>query len=104
MVVAGDPSISTVCFESCDPCSVGFLDEAISSLSVVPNPFNSEVEIASELLMKRISVLDMSGKEVFRSTPENNKLKINLNNLKSGVYTLVVESDEMISTHRIIKR
>jgi hypothetical protein len=104
MVEAGDPSISLVCFASCDPCSVGFLDEAISSLSVVPNPFTSEVEITSDLLMKRISVLDMSGKVVFRSAPENNKMKINLNNLKSGVYTLVVESDEMITTRRIIKK
>ena len=54
--------------------------------------------------MKRVSILDMSGKEVFTSESEHKEMKINLNNLKSGVYTLVVESDEMISTHRIIKR
>ena len=95
-------TFSTNCNNDCS--TVGLQDEAISSISIFPNPFNSEVEITSDVLMNRISVLDMSGKEVFRSAPENKNMKLKLDFLKSGVYTLVVESDEMITTRRIIKK
>jgi len=104
LVVTGDPSISVVCFESCDPCSVGLEETTETSFSVVPNPFNSEIEIVSDVLMNNVRILDMSGKEVFTSISDNKNMKLNLDFLNSGVYTIVVEGDESISTRRIIKK
>jgi hypothetical protein len=103
MVEAGDPSIDLVCWESCEPCVVG-IDEMTSSFSIAPNPFNSEIEISSSSSMKHIKVIDMSGKTVESSIANGKYAKLNLEHLISGVYTVIVETSDSISTSRIIKQ
>ena len=54
--------------------------------------------------MKSIRLLDMSGKEVIYTLSNGNSKKLNLESLKAGVYTVVVEAESSISTSRIIKK
>ena len=103
MVEPNDPSIPLVCWESCEPCAVS-VEEQSSSFTVAPNPFNSEIEISSEASMKQIRIVDLSGKTVKLEGASGSYLKLNLDHLRSGVYTIVVETEDSISTSRIIKK
>lgn len=103
MVEAGDPSLDIVCWESCDACVVG-IEETTSSFSIAPNPFTSEIEISSSSSMKYIKVVDLSGKTVDYSIVNGKYAKLNLEHLISGVYTVMVETSDSISTSRIIKQ
>jgi hypothetical protein len=102
-VEAGDPNLDVVCFASCEPCAVG-IDENDLNVSIAPNPFNTEIEISASADMKSIRLLDMSGKEVLFTLSNGNSKKLNLESLKAGVYTVVVETESSISTSRIIKK
>ena len=103
MVEAGDPSIDIVCWESCEPCAVS-VEEQSNSFTIAPNPFNAEIEISSNESMKEIKIIDLSGKVVASTSVDGSFAKMNLDYLRSGVYTITVETADSISTSRIIKK
>ncbi|MFP5470281.1 MAG: S8/S53 family peptidase [Bacteroidia bacterium] len=61
-----------------------------------PNPFNNELYIQFDTLLDDIDVQisDVIGRNVFSSKIEKNKTQINLSYLESGVYFVVVRSNE----------
>ena len=102
-IETGDPSLDVVCWESCDPCAVGILEYS-DLFTVAPNPFNSEIEINSSEVMTDIRVIDLSGKMVLHMLANDNMKTINLQHLLNGVYTIIVETEDSISTSRIVKQ
>ena len=60
---------------------------AISEFSVYPNPANNFVVIKDEgLKIKDVQILDLTGKMVKQFRIQNSELKIQIGDLKSGVY------------------
>ena len=80
-----------------------------SSLNIYPNPFAEQFTIYtnSEFLGKlKISIYDLSGKQVFNQTLNNQskEIKINPNNLKKGFYLgKIIAENGTSKTFKVIK-
>lgn len=71
--------------------------------TVAPNPFHSEIEIKSQEIIKDIRVIDLSGQTVAQQPANGHFKTVNLEHLLNGVYTIIVETQDSISTNRIVK-
>ena len=69
-------------------------------LVLYPNPTNKEIFIKSESIVKNIEIMDLNGRKLNSQNVENNK--INIQNLKSGIYFLKININEYYVIRRII--
>jgi hypothetical protein len=75
--------------------TVGVEEHALrSSFKAYPNPANDFITVELPVSSSRVSVLDMLGKEVFVQSiaAGQEMLKINLENLKNGIYIIEVNT------------
>lgn len=60
-------------------------------ISVYPNPFKEILAVSSAVLIKKLVVFDIYGKQIYQSELFNSKnVKIDLSSLASGTYVLKV--------------
>ena len=81
--------------------------QSISSLGgrVYPNPVSDvvNVEMPSNVVVNRYSVLDLQGREVAASNGLNgNTMRINVSDLAKGNYILKLDTDAGVSTQKIM--
>ncbi|MDY0088892.1 MAG: peptidoglycan DD-metalloendopeptidase family protein [Flavobacteriaceae bacterium] len=76
-----------------------------NTIKVYPNPFNDIVHIESDVLIKKVKVFDILGKNINTIEDAHNGIKsINLESLSDGVYFLQVKEDSGIKqTFKIVK-
>ena len=81
---------------------MGINDQASGVFSVYPNPAKDGfVNISSKFSgSKRVSVFDVLGKEVIKTTINNDRL--NISTLSSGVYILKVEQGKISTTKKLV--
>ncbi len=78
-----------------------------SEVSIYPNPTLSFVTVSlpsdlnSESL--NISILDQNNIEIYNKNFRNNVVKINLEEYKSGVYTMILKTENDITSRKIVK-
>jgi hypothetical protein len=78
-----------------------------SEVSIFPNPtlnfitVNLPTDLSFETL--NISILDQSNLEVYNKNYNSKVVKINLEELKSGVYTLLIKTESESSSRKIVK-
>lgn len=98
----------------CDPMSTstdlveGGSDPAYSIVTF-PNPFHSELDIATRTTLKHIIIVDVLGKVVYSSTTpaidHQEILRLDLSDLHSGSYYVqVIDTDNHVFTKKIIKQ
>lgn len=68
--------------------------------NVTLNISNKIITISSKSIIESLSITDLSGKSIFKSKNIINST-INLNNHKSGIYLLTIESNNKIETKKI---
>ena len=78
-----------------DGAGTGINNILESSINIYPNPVKDELKIESDLEIKKVEILDYSGKVI--------KNSINVSALPQGVYFVKIETDKGIVTKRIIK-
>lgn len=66
-------------------------------LTIYPNPFNNQISITNlSETVELIKIMDIYGKIVLEKTQINeSKLELDLSNLKSGIYYLIMVSDKI---------
>ena len=77
-------------------------DEVMSrNVVIYPNPteFYINIEVNDKFNIKRINVLNIDGKELLEQTSG----KVSLQNFKSGVYFIKIETNKGTAIKRIIK-
>ncbi|ASS47268.1 MAG: hypothetical protein A3D31_15595 [Candidatus Fluviicola riflensis] len=84
--------------------SLGLNEETSVQSSVYPNPFQQEVTIRAKSMIRAVSVLDLSGKQLFTQTTDSNELKLDLSAYSSGIYLLNIQTQSGFETHRIVKK
>lgn len=71
-----------------------------------PNPVNSgellNIEIPQDLIAKRMRIMDISGKEIFKSDVIDNNISFSTNKLKTGIYTVLIDMKNGSSHQRLI--
>jgi PKD repeat protein len=77
--------------------------EADNHITVGPNPFHDHLNIYAQAEIKKVSLTDMSGREVFRaSTVVGNRLTIP-ERLPAGQYLLKIETVNGVETRKVFK-
>ncbi|PCI98018.1 MAG: hypothetical protein COB15_06710 [Flavobacteriales bacterium] len=72
-----------------------------NNLTIYPNPANNFIEIKTDLKYNRISIIDVTGKTVQRI---NSEAKIDVSNLKSGIYFIKIINKEGSITNKFVKQ
>lgn len=69
-----------------------------------PVPTKDFLSIESQIIKDEYSIIiyDIKGQEVFRSKSLGNS-KINITNLRGGIYFVTLQNDKFIETHKLIK-
>jgi uncharacterized delta-60 repeat protein len=74
-----------------------------SHFDIYPVPFNNAISIKGINRINEIEVIDLSGKIIFKTYPDNNFTSMNLNTLTEGIYLLKLLSDGEVITRLIVK-
>lgn len=80
-----------------DTCNSGIIHITKANTEVYPNPFTDILQIGSDQLMRRISITNLEGKDLYSKDINAFKDAINLGFLNAGVYWIRIETmDEVI--------
>jgi|TARA_R110000737_G_scaffold351986_1_gene396044 extracellular elastinolytic metalloproteinase len=88
-------------------CSAGLDENNLDSrLTVFPNPTEDNITITSlDEAIESITVLDINGRQITQLTPsKSSNVSIDMSNYDSGIYFVVVEHNNIISTRKIVKK
>lgn len=78
--------------------------EEVISTSIYPNPFVNKINIVSDEVFNEVNVLDVNGRVLIEKVFEkSNKLDINLSDLSSGQYLILVKFENNVQSFKIIK-
>ncbi len=87
---------------------LAIVDNKTISATIYPNPTTSKVNVLLEEAFNSeasLNILDITGKEVYRTTMVSNETEIKIDILKAGVYFLNVVMDQgKIAIFKIIKK
>jgi hypothetical protein len=72
------------------------------SISVYPNPSADKISIESDDEIHSVTIYNMEGEELIKKDNEFNDL--NINNLKSGVYIINIETSNAVIIDKLIKK
>jgi hypothetical protein len=78
-------------------------DELISPvLKLYPNPATDRLNIVSDRSMGNVRLMDSTGKTVYSSSPDSRHTTLNLGGFNSGVYFVRIETEGVVTTHKIV--
>ena len=109
-------TVSNACFENiyCDSIIVapatGIDKIELNSIRIFPNPFMNSIQISNnnfeDLSSIKLSLYNSKGLKVYSKLidlPAFSKNKLALSKIKSGIYTLVIRSEDFVSVIKLIK-
>lgn len=76
-------------------------------IKIYPNPFLSELNInfkQSDFDNVNVSIYNTSGQKIYSAKSNGDNLRLNLDNINSGVYILVIQSNSNVIKKKIIKK
>lgn len=87
--------------------TIGINENELKTFNLFPNPANDQVTLSfiNDTKTSKIAIYSVDGREVYQDYNEsisNNKVEINTEFLKPGVYVIQVESSGVISTNKLI--
>ncbi|ASB49424.1 CotH kinase family protein [Alkalitalea saponilacus] len=71
-------------------------------LNIYPNPATNHINIISAELVQKISLMNLNGRVIKTIYPLSYKSEINISNVSAGIYLLMVETSNAISTKKIV--
>ncbi|MDD3725456.1 MAG: T9SS type A sorting domain-containing protein [Bacteroidales bacterium] len=74
-----------------------------NSITLYPNPTNSEVNISSENIINSIEIFNSLGQRVYQSVVNSTEKVIDISTFVNGVYILGVKTDNGVIRKKIIK-
>src|SRR5690554_2173053 len=74
-----------------------------NSITIYPNPTNSEVNISSENIINSIEIYNSLGQRVYQSVVNSNTKTIDISSFTNGVYILGVNTENGVIRKKIIK-
>ena len=74
-------------------------------LQLSPNPASDILKLKSDLLIKQIAIIDLQGKQLKSLiTNHNNEIAIPIEDLKSGIYLIKVQTDNATRIVKFVKK
>jgi hypothetical protein len=75
-------------------------DEVSGSFKIYPNPAKDVLYLETNQIMDRVSITDLSGKRLFNTDGQVDKLDIST--LHPGIYMLTVEHQGIARAHKFV--
>lgn len=94
----------TTMFGSISVRVLGVNDLDKESLTIYPNPVFNKLIISSPQLITKVNITNVLGKKVYNRNTHTDKLSIDMSSYRNGMYFIQIESNDSISTYRIIKK
>jgi len=83
---------------------VGIADLFANGISIYPNPTNGIVNLEfAENNIKKLTILDITGKQVIEKTEVQQNEQIDVSSFDSGIYVISIITDNEIFTTKLIK-
>ncbi|MDU8884673.1 T9SS type A sorting domain-containing protein [Yeosuana sp. MJ-SS3] len=76
----------------------------IDGFAYGPNPINNILNLRARVALDKVSVFDISGKEIFSKRGDTKEMTLDVSNLATGVYLAKIESQGLSQTVKVIKR
>ncbi|PWH85937.1 T9SS type A sorting domain-containing protein [Brumimicrobium oceani] len=83
--------------------SVEAFDNVKVEMNVYPNMFNAELNISSDVNLNSYVIYEISGKVIQEGSLSGNQAKIDTQKINSGVYMLMVNTENGAITKKIVK-
>ncbi len=98
--VLGTPSSAILTIVDNDVIGVNV--SKIDGLSVYPNPAKDVLNIKANVSIQSVNILNTMGQVVYTAIVNANTTSIQVDGLSAGVYTVVINSDNAMSTQKLI--
>ena len=82
---------------------LGLDDVAVSEFTFFPNPVNNVLSIKAQASIDGITIFNMLGQAVVRSTPNTTDSTVDMSALQTGAYFVQVSINNTLKTVRVIK-
>lgn len=79
-------------------------DESIEGFKLYPTIVEQDLNFSALEHVQRITIYNLLGQEVFKTTPNVSNSSINLSTLNEGIYMVKVQVGNTTSTYKIIKK
>ena len=80
-------------------------EDLIEEIHIYPNPAKNNITIESQLMINsKIQIINVLGEVVVSKMSTSNVEVINLSNINSGIYTIIVEGKDQIITKKFVKQ
>jgi hypothetical protein len=81
-------------------------NDDFNSTSIVysPNPVTDILSVRASIELKTAKICNMLGQTVMQQNFDSNEIQLDMSNLPTGSYLVIVESDNRKETFKIIKR
>ena len=91
--------------EACGKTKGEGIEELASAFSIYPNPVNDKLYIETEVEIEEVVVYDVYGRQQVIETPSHQEvMTVEVSNLNSGVYFVMIKTNEGVVTKRLVKK
>ena len=80
------------------------LQELSTSFDVFPNPMSDVLNINSEIRISSVEIVDMNGRVLISQNDLGRSNQVSVSDLSTGIYTMVIESNDGIMYHKLVKQ
>jgi hypothetical protein len=102
--IDGTPSSGIIYNITTDYVSTEIKKEAIHPLTVYPNPIESEFFVNNDKVIDQIRIYNINGEIIyFQRNTGQTQLRIQLGNIKSGLYLIEISDQDKCRTYKLIK-
>jgi len=71
-------------------------------LKLYPNPATDRLNIVADRSMSNVRLMNTTGQTVYSSSPDSKQVTLNLAGFNSGIYFVRIETEGVITTHKIV--
>ena len=83
--------------------TVGIDDIDLHGLKVYPNPVKDVINMSAKNEIKNMSILNLAGQQLFKSTVNSSEFSYDISALKAGIYILKVTINDSEKSFKIVK-
>src|SRR5690606_12444297 len=85
---------------------VGLREQQLTrlDLNMSPNPCQGDLSLESNQVLQTFEILDLAGRQVYITNPNNNSYYIDISSLLSGLYFVNVSNDKGSVTKKLVKQ
>lgn len=83
--------------------NLGVTDITSTEVAIYPNPSSDKVFVEANSQLEKVEVFDLLGRKVLEAIPQSEKVELNFNTLKAGVYMVVISSEGKRTVKKIVK-